>query len=69
MSVDLVDQVYKALRLLPEFDGNPNVLTRFVHLSDQLVTQFVRAEPGFELSNLALIYGILNKIPDMLLAH
>lgn len=62
MSVDLVDQVYKALRLLPEFDGNPNVLTRFVHLSDQLVTQFVRAEPGFELSNLALINGILNKI-------
>lgn len=62
MSVDLVDQVYKALRLLPEFDGNPNVLTRFVHLCDQLVVQFVRAEPGFELSNLALLNGILNKV-------
>lgn len=62
MSVDLVDQVYKALRLLPEFDGNPNVLTRFVHLCDQLVAQFIRAEPGFELSNLALLNGILNKV-------
>lgn len=62
MSADLVDQVYKALRLLPEFDGNPNVLTRFVHLCDQLVTQFVRAEPGFQLSNLALLNGILNKV-------
>lgn len=62
MSADLVDQVYKALRLLPEFDGNPNVLTRFVHLCDQLVVQFIRAEPGFELSNLSLLNGILNKI-------
>lgn len=62
MSVDLVDQVYKALRLLPEFDGNPNVLTRFVHLCDQLVGQFVKSEPGFELSNLALLNGILNKV-------
>lgn len=62
MSSDLVDQVYKALRLLPEFDGNPNVLTRFVHLCDQLVLQFVRSEAGFELSNLALLNGILNKV-------
>lgn len=62
MSTDLVDQVYKALRLVPEFDGNPNVLTRFVRLCDQLVAQFVKAEPGYELSNLSLLNGILNKV-------
>lgn len=25
-----LDTIYKALRLVPEFDGNPNVLTRFL---------------------------------------
>ncbi|CAH1634756.1 unnamed protein product [Spodoptera littoralis] len=31
-----VDHIYKALRLVPEFDGNSNVLTRFIKLCDQL---------------------------------
>lgn len=62
MSSDLIDQIYKALRLLPEFDGNPNILTRFIHLCDQLVAQFVRNGPEYNLSNLSLINGILNKV-------
>lgn len=57
-----IETVYKALRLLPEFDGNPNVLTRFIKLCDQLVNEFVRNEAGCELRNLALLNGILNKV-------
>lgn len=57
--------MYKGLCVLPEFNGNPNMLSRFVHLCDQLVAQFMRAEPGLELSNLALLNGILIKLPDM----
>lgn len=55
-----VDEIYKALRLVPEFDGNSNVLTRFIRLCDQLVAQYVRE--GHILGNLALINGILNKV-------
>lgn len=62
MSEQLIEQIYKALRLVPEFDGNSNVLTRFINLCEQLVSSFVRVEPGYELSNLALLNGILNKI-------
>lgn len=62
MSDALVDQIFKALRLVPEFDGNSNVLTRFVNLCDQLVRTYVKREAGYELSNLSLINGILNKI-------
>lgn len=57
-----IDTIYKSLRLLPEFDGNPHVLTRFINLCDQLVLGYFRTEPGHELSNLALINGILNNI-------
>lgn len=57
-----VDSVYKSLRLLPEFDGNTNVLTRFIHLCDQLVAAHIKPGPDYELSNLCLINGILNKI-------
>lgn len=62
MADALIDQIYKALRLVPEFDGNSNILTRFVNLCDQLVKQYVKNTPGHELSNLSLINGILNKI-------
>jgi hypothetical protein len=55
-----LDSIFKALRLLPEFDGNPNVLTRFIKLCDQLVDEFVR--PDQALANYALINGILNKV-------
>lgn len=58
----LVDQIFKALRLVPEFDGNSNILTRFINLCDQLVNQYMQTEAGYELSNLSLINGILNKI-------
>lgn len=54
-----LDTIFKALRLLPEFDGNPNVLTRFIKLCDQLVIDL--SSPN-ELNTLALINGILNKI-------
>lgn len=62
MADQRVDQIYKALRLLPEFDGNQHILTRFIHLADQLVLQYMSADPQFALSNAALINGILNKI-------
>ncbi|XP_028042721.1 uncharacterized protein LOC114252443, partial [Bombyx mandarina] len=61
MAVD-PDQIYKALRPVPEFDGNPNILTRFIRICDQIVTQYIRTDPGNELNNLSLINGILNKI-------
>lgn len=61
MSTPNVDTIYKALRLVPEFDGNSNVLTRFIKLCDQLVQQYMSEEAGYELSNLALLNGILNK--------
>lgn len=56
------DTIYKALRAVPDFDGNPNVLTRFIKICDQLVIQYVRNDPSCELTNLCLINGILNKI-------
>lgn len=59
---DGVDQIFKALRLLPEFDGNANVLTRFIKLCDELVKQFLKDDPAYALTNLALINGILNKV-------
>lgn len=59
-STDKLDIITKALRLLPDFDGNPNVLTRFVKLCDQLVAECVSRENQF--NNLILINGILNKI-------
>lgn len=54
------DTIFKALRLVPDFDGNPNVLTRFVRLCDQLIETY--AEDGNELGKLCLLNGILNKI-------
>lgn len=57
-----VDTIYKSLRLLPEFDGNPHILTRFINLCDQIVLAHFSTDPGHELNNLSLINGILNKI-------
>lgn len=57
-----IESIYKALRLLPEFDGNVNVLTRFIKLCDQLVANFIRDDENHALCNLALINGILNKV-------
>lgn len=57
-----IDEIYKALRIVPEFDGNTNVLTRFIRLCDQLVQTYVSQDPGRELINLALLNGILNKV-------
>lgn len=56
------DTIYKALRPVPDFDGNPNVLPRFINICDQIVMQYVSTAPGSELSNLCLLNGILNKI-------
>lgn len=56
------DMIFKALRLVPEFDGNPNVLTRFIRMCDQLAVQYLSATPGSEFNNMCVINGILNKI-------
>lgn len=56
------DTIHKALRNVPEFDGNPHILIRFLNLCDQLVTTYVDPNPGNELMNLSLLNGILNKI-------
>lgn len=56
-----LDTIYKALRLVPDFDGNPNVLTRFIQLCDQLAQQFSTQENS-DLSKCALLNGILNKV-------
>lgn len=57
-----IDIIYKALRIVPEFNGNSNVLTRFINLCDQLVQTYASTEPGYELINLTLLNGILNKV-------
>lgn len=57
-----IDVIFKSLRLVPDFDGNPHVLTRFINLCDQLVLTHYKTEPGNELTNLALVNGILNKV-------
>lgn len=54
------DTVFKALRLVPEFDGNPNILTRFIRICDQLNEGY--SQEGNILGNLCLMNGILNKI-------
>lgn len=56
------DTIYKALRPVPEFDGNPNVLTRFIGICDQIVRTYASNAVGSELSNLCLLNGILNKV-------
>lgn len=56
------DTIYKALRMVPEFDGNPNVLTRFIKICDQIVIQYLSNAQGSELANQCLLNGILNKI-------
>lgn len=62
MASDDLDVIFKSLRLVPEFDGNPHVLTRFINICDQLVLAHFKTAPGHDLNNLALINGILNKI-------
>lgn len=59
---DPIDAIFKALRLVPEFDGNPNILTRFISLRDELVRRFLNPQPGHELENQSLLNGILNKV-------
>ncbi|KAJ0169181.1 hypothetical protein K1T71_014705 [Dendrolimus kikuchii] len=59
---DLTDKIWRALRLVPEFDGNSNVLIRFLSICDQLIYTYVNPTPENELNNAALINGILNKI-------
>lgn len=56
------DTIFKALRPVPDFDGNPNVLTRFIRICDQIVTAYMSTEADSALTNLCLINGILNKI-------
>ncbi|KAL4702601.1 hypothetical protein ACJJTC_016077 [Scirpophaga incertulas] len=60
-----LDTVCKALRLVPELDGNPNILTRFISLCDQLVNEFIRPEPENVLVNAALINGVMVRTPKM----
>ncbi|KAJ2937162.1 hypothetical protein O0L34_g19375 [Tuta absoluta] len=62
MSESKIDVILKSLRLLPDFDGNPHVLTRFIHLCDELVAEYVGESEANKLNNLALLNGILNKI-------
>lgn len=51
--------VFKALRLVPDFDGNPHVLTRFIKLCDELVEEI---GAGNRTNLIALLNGILNKV-------
>lgn len=59
---EIINKIIRNLKFVPEFDGNPNTLIRFLTLCDKLVETYVNSEPGYELSNLALLNGILNKI-------
>lgn len=57
-----VDTIFKALRLVPDFDGNPHILPRFIHLCDQIAAEYINQNPANALANLCLVNGILNKI-------
>lgn len=59
---DKTDKIFHALKLVPNFDGNSNVLIRFLNICEQLVLAYVDPTPGNELNNYAVINGILNKI-------
>lgn len=59
---DKTDKIFNALRLVPEFDGNSNVLIRFLKICDQIVLAYIDPASGNELNNYAVINGILNKI-------
>lgn len=56
------DLIFKTLRLVPDFDGNPHILPRFIHLCDQIASEYLGANPENALAKLCLINGILNKI-------
>lgn len=56
------DTIFKALRPVPEFDGNAHVLTRFIRICDQIVLSYINTDEGNELPNQCLLNGILNKI-------
>lgn len=62
MATQDLDTIFKAVRAVPEFDGNPNILPRFINICDQIVSHYIGTEPGSELLNLTLINSILNKI-------
>jgi hypothetical protein len=62
MAVVNPDNIHKALRLVPDFDGNANILTRFIKICDRLCAEYLRDDPDSELNNLCLLNGILNKI-------
>lgn len=62
MAYSDVDAIFNSLRFVPEFDGNPHILTRFIKLCDQLVVTYFKPQVGHELENQALINGILNKV-------
>jgi hypothetical protein len=62
MAEDDLDIIFKALRVVPEFDGNPNVLVRFINICDQIIAKCVRPSAGNDLNNLSVLNGILNKI-------
>lgn len=51
------DAIYKALGLVPDFDRNPNILTRFI-ICDQIVHSYLSNAPGTEYTNLCLLSGI-----------
>lgn len=60
-----IDKIWKALRLVPDFDGNSHVLVRFLYICDNLVSEYAvndNETEGKYLINSALLNGILNKI-------
>lgn len=56
------DTIFKAFRAVPDFDGNLNVLIRFIRICDQIVNTYISTEPGSSISNECIISNILNKI-------
>lgn len=57
------EAILRALRLIPEFEGNPNVLTRFIKICDEIVGEYVvDGKPHMQLLSVLITNGILNKI-------
>lgn len=59
---NLLDRILRALKFVPDFDGSACNLTRFLNLCDSLVITYGNPNPGNDVTNLALINGIINKI-------
>lgn len=60
MSLPILD--IKNLSIIPNFDGNPNKLHRFISASESILTHYYDIQNTNNFQNILLLNGILNKL-------